>query len=476
MAITDRHIQARSATDSKWLSESLGRGHGVLQARITPNSERLFYFRYTDSFGVRQRMLVGPYSPKGAGGLTLAQARDKARELSALYRSGVKDLKEHFAQIAADEVQADADDRAQAKVRREAEARAHHDAEQAALRRVTVRRLFDQWKLAELTPRIRADGTRSGRKDGGLWTEQSFDRRIFPKLGSTHVEDVRKADLLAILDECKAGGHMRTANVLFADLRQMFRFAADRELVPRNPLDGIKRSQVGGKDTARDRVLSPDELESLHVAVPLANLHPRSALAIWLILATACRVGEAMTARWKDVNFDRATWYLPDTKNQRDHTIHLSPFALQKFQALKALREVGTDGKATPWLFPSTDLKNPVDVKTIGKQLADRQRDPENRLAGRTKSTDSLEMPGGRWTAHDLRRTAATMMAGAGVSTDVIDECLNHKLQSSVARVYIKDRRLQEQARAFDALSNRLLAIFEGRTAQVVQLHAHVAA
>jgi len=41
----------------------------------------------------------------------------------------------------------------------------------------------------------------------------------------------------------------------------------------------------------------------------------------------------------------------------------------------------------------------------------------------------------------------------------VIDECLNHKMQSKMARVYIHDRREQEQARAFDALGNRLTEI-----------------
>ena len=46
--------------------------------------------------------------------------------------------------------------------------------------------------------------------------------------------------------------------------------------------------------------------------------------------------------------------------------------------------------------------------------------------------------------AHNLRRTAATLMAPLGVSTDVIDKCLDHKLQSKVARVYIKDRRQAE--------------------------------
>ena len=65
-------------------------------------------------------------------------------------------------------------------------------------------------------------------------------------------------------------------------------------------------------------------------------------------------------------------------------------------------------------------------------------------------------LAGGRWTGHDLRRTAATLMAGLGVSGDVIDECLNHVIESRVRRTYIVDRRPLEQARAFDLLGARL--------------------
>ena len=88
--------------------------------------------------------------------------------------------------------------------------------------------------------------------------------------------------------------------MLLADLRQMFRFAAEREIVQRNPLEGIKRASIGGKDTERDRVLSDDELRTLWQAVPKARMAPRSAAAIWLILASGARVGEAMGAVWAD--------------------------------------------------------------------------------------------------------------------------------------------------------------------------------
>jgi integrase len=100
-------------------------------------------------------------------------------------------------------------------------------------------------------------------------------------------------------------------------------------------------------------------------------------------------------------------------------------------------------------------------VKSLAKQLSDRQRTDEGRMSGRSKSVSALVLPGGRWTPHDLRRTAASLMAGLGFSGDVIDECLNHQIESRVRRTYIRDRREADQVRAFDALGDRLAELVE---------------
>lgn len=468
--ITDKSMQAKPGARDAWLIEPGARGAGRLVGRITPAGARSFYYRYTAPDGERVRLLIGHYDPRGDGRsrFTVQQARDRARDLAALYRTGITDLRRHFEQLERDE-EARRLAAAEELCRQQAVAEA---AAKAAQARPTVRRLFEQWRWAELTPQVLADGTRTGRKDGGEWVRQAFERRVFSRMGDVAAAEVRRADLLAILDECKAGGTLRTAQMLFTDLRQMFRFAVEREIVPLNPLDGIKRSRIGGKPTERERVLSDAELALLWAAVPRAGMHPRSATAVWLILSTAVRIGEAMGARWDHVNLERRTWYLPDTKNQRDHTIHLSDFALEQFAALAAHRETGADGQLSPWVFPNSTGTAAVCVKTFGKQLADRQRPPERRLQGRSKETQSLVLPGGRWTAHDLRRTAATVMAMRGVSTDVIDECLNHKSQSRMAKVYIRDRREQEQRRAFDVLGETLakLSVPADRSMEVIRL------
>ena len=82
-------------------------------------------------------------------------------------------------------------------------------------------------------------------------------------------------------------------------------------------------------------------------------------------------------------------------------------------------------------------------------------------MTGRSRNTTALLLPGGRWTAHDLRRTAATLMAEIGTNGDVIDECLNHIIESKVRRVYIRNRREEAQAVAFDALGAVLTAIVD---------------
>lgn len=437
--------------------------------------------------GKTREVRIGTW--REVGGMTLKALRDERDRLATELRSGIDPIERKAANRLAAEA-AHAEQLAQLRSRADAAKAAELERE----RRLTVRQLFERWRETQLQPRVRADGRRTGRKDGGQYVSEQFERHVFPALGDSAVADLRKADLLALLDAQTSVGKMRTANVLLADLKQMLDFAADRELIVGNPLASTKKAKVGGSSVERERNLSEAEVKALVAAVPAARMQPRSALAIWLILATGVRVGELAGAAWTEglpargtaykakvqalreaaeaegakvgiVDIEARTWYLPDTKNQRDHTIHLSDFAVAQLRKLALLREKlreDKDAALSPWVFPATDNHKPVCIKSFGKQLADRQRPPEKRMVNRTKATTSLVLTGGKWTAHDLRRTAATFMARLGFGSDTINECLNHKQSDPMARVYIKDRRQPDQARAFDALGARLFELVEG--------------
>jgi integrase len=423
----------------------------------------LWTLRLTDPVtGAQQWHRLFPDDPQGCyPHKGLGEARAEARRLWSTRSSGV-------------------DPRAERRRLAEAQRDADAQARLADERRITVRALFERWVKIDLQPRVLADGRRMGRKDGGAFTRDQFERRVFPLLGDRAIEDVNRADLIGLLDTVKAEGKLRTANVLLSDLKQMFRFALMRDLVQRNPLDTVSKRDVGGTQVERDRVLTPPEIQQLAKLLSASELSPRLVAGVWVVLATGVRVGELLGAAWADsagsanalhalaekagsklgfVDLARRTWYLPETKNQRDHTIHLSVFALAQLRNLLDLREAGP---AAPWLFPALNGGGPVGVKSLGKQLSDRQRVPDRRLRGRTKATAALLLPGGRWTAHDLRRTSKTLMASRGISGDVIDECLNHIIESRVRRTYIRDRRAPEQARAFDALGQLLESLKSG--------------
>lgn len=439
--LTDKAVQ-KYIRDSQ-LTSPLHDGGGLYLRKRDAGA--YWYLRLSDpATGAQQWHRMFPDDPAGRyPEKSLAAAREEAEKMWRQRSEGIDPRAERQQRIA------------------ETHARETEAAERDR-RRLTVRDLFGQWSRVELAPHVTPDGKRRGRKDGGEYVRLLFECRVFPKLGDTAIGDVRKTDVLNLLDVAKADGKLRTANMLLASLKQMFRFALVRELVERNPADTLTSRDAGGKDVERERVLSDGEIKQLATALPAADLGVRPTAAIWLVLGTGVRLGEALNATWSDVDLDAGTWHLPQTKNQRDHTIHLSEFAQSQMEILALNAEVDDDGKPLPWLFPNAYCDGPVSVATFGKKLSDRQRTADRKLKNRTPNVDALKLPGGRWTAHDLRRTAATLMADLGISGDVIDECLNHVIESRVRRTYIRNRRPAEQARAFDALGAKLTALVAG--------------
>jgi integrase len=454
--LTDKGMQAKPTAKDQWLTQPFARGSGVFVGRITPKGERLFYFRYTDSTRNRPFYPIGPYHQKGRQGLTLADAYTKACELAELYRSGIKDLHTHFHQKAIDEAKAiehqrqnDADQQAQALLDRE--------------RRISVRQLFAKWKDVELKSHKRTDGKRVGRKDDGQYTHDQFNRHIFPKLGDLPASAIKKGDVLSVLDPLKSQGKSRTCNVLFTDLKQMFNFAVAREIIPTNPMATLTKRDAGGAENERDSFLATNEIIALSKQLPTSKLALRSQYAVWLMLSTACRVSELIGAKWSDVDLKGCKLHLEETKNQRPHDVHLSKFSVQFFKKLEKLKQLDEHGNLVPWVFPNRKLNGPVCNKSLNKQIKDRQKGDGHQMQHRSKSTTSLVLDGGIWKPHDLRRTAATCMAQLGFSADVIDECLNHKIQGRSTRIYIRDRREKDQAKAFEALGQHISDLVDGK-------------
>ena len=69
---------------------------------------------------------------------------------------------------------------------------------------------------------------------------------------------------------------------------------------------------------------------------------------------------------------------------------------------------------------------------------------------------ETLVLPGGRWTPHDLRRTGATIMVSLGVLPEVAERCLNHTEENKVKRIYQRHSYEVEMREAWRLLGERL--------------------
>lgn len=438
-AITEQSLKAKPRDKDIWINESAPKGHGRFVARITPSGDRLFYFRYTDSTGKRIRLPIGAYDRDGTTGLTLKAARQKAREFADLYISGITDLREHL-----DVEQATAIAVRDAELTRMAQQKIEADAEAARLAaRRTVSKLVEQWANVELIQH----------KDGGKEARRMINQHVIPVIGHLIVEDVRKGHIAEVLDPMLARGTPRMAKVILGKMRQMFRFALERDLIEQDPTATFKKSKVGGKDVERDRVLSEDEIRELAQKAPNAFLLKASETALWIQLSTCCRIGELMNARWEHIDLENGSWYIPreHSKNGKEHNISLSAFALKHFNIAKTL-----SGESV-WCFPNRDGTAAVCSKSFTRQIADRQlAEGRSPMSKRSPYSNALRLKGGKWTPHDLRRTGATLMTMLGVLPEVAERCLNHTEENRIKRTYQRHTYANEMREAWWKLGERL--------------------
>jgi len=438
--ITDRQMTAKPSNNDKWLSEVAIWGHGSLVARITPSGERLFYFRYSNSSGDRITYPIGTYSRDGLEGtMTLAEAGQRAKELAGLHKTGIRDIREHLTAEEASRIAA-----RDAELARLASEKLAIEAEQARqAARKSVTELFEHWAKVDLI----------NRKDKGSEVRRMFEKDVLPLLGGLAVADIKKSHITVVTDTMLARGVNRAAKIAFSLMRQMFRFAVDRDLIEYDPTASIRKAKIGGKDVERDRVLNDEEIRTLAKLAPEAGLRPSTEAAIWIALSTCCRIGELLGARWGHLDLAKGTWLIPaeNSKNGKPHSITLSSFAIMQFERVRVLNG------SSAWCYPNTDDSGPVCSKTVTKQLGDRQRGPDQgTMSRRSANAQALILPGGKWTPHDLRRTGATIMTALGILPEVAERCLNHTEENKVKRTYQRHSYTKEMAEAWHILGEKL--------------------
>jgi len=270
---------------------------------------------------------------------------------------------------------------------------------------------------------------------------------VVPLIGDMKVKDVEKKEITHILNHVrlrknlhkrdgKPGTERKTAvNRLFSTIRKMFNWAVSEDIIKSSPCAGIKPPY---KETRRDRVLSETEIQVFWQGVDSARLEPCTKLILKLLLVTAQRVGEITSMQWSHVDMKEGHWTIPGAiaKNGNEHMVPLSTLAVSLLQDAQALPNDGD------WIFPSPRGNTHYSVMAIGQAIR--------------KNRDSFTID--HFTPHDLRRTAASHIAGLRVAPHVISKILNHT-DRSVTAIYNRYMYIDEKQEALDKWGAKLEGI-----------------
>jgi integrase len=225
------------------------------------------------------------------------------------------------------------------------------------------------------------------------------------------VNSISSDEVYRVIDEAKRRGipglPCRTKGIsnsrgraMARTLSKFFGWCLQHRLITASPSQGV---YVPPAPAARERVLTSPEIVTFWKATDKMN-EPFGAM-LKLLLLTGCRLREVAGMRRSECKDE--LWTIPGsrTKNGKDHVVPLPQLAREILDKVKRIA-------------PDTDLVFTTNGRTPVSGFSKCKRDLDVLIA--TTSNDVVP-----WRLHDLRRTAATMMAespphGLGIAPHVL--------------------------------------------------------
>jgi integrase len=332
---------------------------------------------------------------------------------------------------------------------------------QAKRRAETVAELCDAYMTDAEAGRLMTR-RRTAKKSSTLATDKGrVEKHIKPLLGRMKVAAVTREDVEGFMHAVAEGktasraktgkkrglsnvrGGMGTAGRTVGLLGAIFTYAVRHRMRSDNPVHGVMRPADG----KRERRLSDEEYVGLGVALREAaaqNVWPAAVAMARFLALTGWRSGEALGLHWAEIDLNRRTARLADTKTG----LSVRPLSHAACDVLESLSRSGD------LVFPPTR--------------------GDGRMTGFRKLWDRIAKLGNLpadLTPHTLRHSFASLAGDLGYSEPTIAALVGHKGHSITSRyMHTADAVLLAAA---DAVARRTAELMgEARTADVVPLRA----
>jgi len=406
--------------------------------RITPGGRKLYVIQYRAKAApgvpsVSRKVTIGEHD----GSLwNVTKARAQARKVLGAVDAGGDPVAERQA-------------KAEAAKRAKAEAAA---AAKAAIAEARAQELERFEIVAERFITQATKGKRSANEIARL-----LRRGPIPAWTGQRVTKIRRADVANLIDDIRERSPA-TARLTFAALRGLFGWCIERELIEISPCTHLRAPP---RPAARDRVLADEELKAVWQGAEALGF-PFGPI-IKLLILTGQREAEVAGMAWSEIDLLKATWTIPKerTKNGRQHLVHLSAEAKQIIEAVPRNGELLFPARPAPARknaqTPGQRRLRPVVGFSAAKRLLDGDVTRKTKAALPTASLQP-------WRFHDLRRTAATGMAGLRFAPHVVERVLNHASAiPALVVTYQREDYLDERKAALASWGMRVAALVEGR-------------
>ena len=256
----------------------------------------------------------------------------------------------------------------------------------------------------------------------------------FPLLAKRPIRSIQPADILQVLDGIVKKGNVETAHRVKTLISLVFRYAVATSRVDSDVTRDLTGYLPNTQVKHQHALVRPDEASLLLKDIHAYQGHFATSAALKLSPLVFTRPGDTRQMRWEHIDFEKAQWELPTTKNGAPLIVPLATQAIAILDEIEPLTK-----HRSPYVFPNVrDAKRPMSNVAI-KAALDRMG------------------YGGRMTAHGFRAMARTLLQEElKYPVHLIEMQLGHRVADMHGRAYNRTEFLDDRRSMMQIWANYL--------------------
>lgn len=248
-----------------------------------------------------------------------------------------------------------------------------------------------------------------------------MENYIYPFIKNESIEDIKRQDIILILQDLKNKGLFETSNRVHMLLNKIYKYAVVLEYVPHNIIADIDKTTILGKIEKKHypTFTKEKDIKTLLLSIDEYQGDYSTKMALKILPYVFVRSFNIRHMEWKEIDFEAKEWIIPPHKMKTKIEFVL-PLSNHVIELLKEMQLFSGNGK---YVFPSFRQKD--------KPLSDNTLISALRRMGYTKD---------EFVPHSFRSMFSTIayenMSEHGYSSEVIEALLAHKEKNKIKDAY----------------------------------------